>query len=136
MKVVIIDDKNLAPEGFAPELSKCIPFLPFKLDEEIPVHVEEQNPKRDGLAWNCAKYTDEGITPMAVTLSARDIDANVKYNRMNYWLFITLHQLAYIYFRRQRPEIAFEQLIFKTKTIDDECRVIAHDTLRIYKNKL
>jgi len=127
--IKVIDDKNLAPDGFARELSKCFALLPFKLDEEIPVYVEEHNFDSDGLAWNSAKYSDEGIIPMAITLFGRDIDANVKSDRMSYWLFITLHEFAHIYRRRQRPEVV------SSDNEEDECHRIAHDTLQVYKNK-
>ena len=127
--IKVIDDKNLAPDGFARELSKCFALLPFKLDKEIPVYVEEQNTDTDGsAAWSGAKYCGEEIIPMAITLFARDIDANVQYNRINYWLFITLHELAHIYYRQQRPEAVCEG-------IEDECNRVAHDTLQVYKNK-
>lgn len=124
--IKVIDPKNLAPEGFAGELSKCVALLPFKLDEEIPVYVEEHNFDSDGLAWNSAKYCGEGIIPMAITLFGKDIDDRVQHNRMNYWLLITLHEFAHIYYRRQRPEVVNNE---------GECTRVAHDTLQVYKNK-
>lgn len=127
--IKVVDDKNLAPDGFARELSKCFALLPFKLDEEIPVYVEEQNTETDGSAWSGAKYCGEEIIPMAITLFARDIDANVQDNRMSYWLFTTLHEFAHIYRRRQRPEVV------SSDNEEDECDRIAHDTLQVYKKQ-
>ena len=124
--IKVIDDKNLAPHGFARELSNCVALLPFKLDKEIPVYVEEHNFDSDALAWSGAKYCGERIIAMAITLFGKDIDARVQYNRMNYWLLVTLHEFAHTHYRRQRPGVVNNE---------DECDKIAHDTLQAYKNK-
>lgn len=125
--VKVVDPRNLAPDGFAGELSKCLGLLPFKVDTEIPICVEEHNVDSRALAWNGVDYRGEKLQ-MAIKLFARDIDANVKYNRMNYWLLIALHELAHIYYRHQRPESVLDDL-------ENECNTIAHDTLQVYKQK-
>ena len=122
-----VDHKNLAPPKFVAELSKCLALLPFELDEEIAVYVEEHNPSSEALAWNSVDYRGEQLE-MVITLYARDIDANVRYNRLNYWLFITLHELAHIWYRRQTPEAALSDN-------EDECNRIAHETLQAYKER-
>lgn len=124
--IKIVDSQNLAPDGFAAELSKCLGLLPFKVNTEIPICVEEHNVNSRDLAWNGVEYGEE--LQMTITLFARDIDANVRYNRMNYWLFITLHELAHIYYRQQDPESVLHNL-------EDECNRIAYDTLQVYKEK-
>ena len=121
----VIDPKNLAPGRFAEELYKCLDLLPFKLGDEIPILVEEHNIDSDALAWNGVDFYGEELQ-MVIKLFAGDIDARVKYNRLNYWLFITLHEFAHIHYRQQRPESVLDDL-------EDECNTIAHDILQVYK---
>ena len=125
--VKVIDPRNLTPDRFAGELCKCLDLLPFKLDGEIPIYVEEHNVDSNALAWNGVDYFGEELQ-MAITLFAGDINAKVQYNRINYWLFITLHELAHIHYRKQRPEAVLDDL-------EDECNTIAHDTLQVYKQR-
>ena len=125
--VKVVDPKNLAPDRFVGELSKCLDLLPFKLDDEIAIYVEEHNVDSNALAWNGVDYRGAELQ-MAIKLFARDIYANVQHNRINYWLFITLHEFAHVHYRQQRPEAALDDL-------EDECDTIAHDTLQAYKQK-
>jgi len=123
----VVDPGNLAPDGFEAELSKCWDLLSFEVGAENEIWVEEHNITSEGLAWNGAEYHG-GELRMGITLFARDIDANVRYGRMNYWLLIALHELAHVYYRQQMPEAALLDL-------GNECDTIAHNTLRVYKEK-
>jgi len=123
----VVDPNNLAPDRFVGELSECLEFLPFKVDDGIPIYVEEHNVSSNALAWNGVDYRGAELQ-MVVKLFAGDIDARVQYNRINYWLFITLHELAHIHYRQQRPEAALDDS-------EDECNTIAHDSLKAYKQK-
>lgn len=126
--VKVVDRKNLAPARFTAELSKCFPLLPFRFDREIPIYVEERNVESEAPAWNGVDYHAEELQ-MVIKLFAEDIDARVEHHRLNYWLFITLHELTHVYYRQQRPETVLCDL-------EDECNMIAHDTLQAYKDTI
>jgi hypothetical protein len=123
----VIDPNNLAPDRFVQELNKCLECLPFKIDESIPIIIEKHNTKSDALAWNGIDISSAELR-MVIKLFSSDIDARVQYNRLNYWLFVILHELAHINFREQRPESVLDNL-------EGECNTIAHETLQAYKQK-
>ncbi len=125
--VKVVDPNNLAPKGFEAQLLMCLEFLPFNLDMVIPICVEERNVESNGSAWNCVDYYN-GKLQMVIKLYSKEIYANVKYNRMNYWLFIALHELAHIYYRKEQPE----SVLYDSER---ECNTIAHNTLHEYKQR-
>jgi len=125
--VSIVDPNNLAPKELATELDKCLGLLPFEFSHEIIFLVEEHNTESNALAWNGVDYW-MGKPQMAVKLFARDIDAEVKYNRINYWLFIALHELIHIHYRHQQPASVLDDL-------EGKCNAVAHDILQAYKQR-
>lgn len=124
--VTLLDSDNLAPKGFREALEISLRCLPFAVDSNIPILVEKRNLQSDGLANNGAEQVGKDIC-MVIKLFAYDIDANVKYNRLNYWLLITLHEYAHVHFRSISPE----SVLFD---MEQQCTDIAHIALQKYKN--
>ena len=123
--VTLFDSENLAPKGFRKALEICLGVLPFAVDPAIPIYVEKRNIQFDGLANNGAECVGKDIR-MVIRLFADNIDANVKYNRLNYWLLITMHEYTHIYFR----DISPESVLFD---MEQQCTDIAHNALQKYK---
>lgn len=127
MGVVIVDRYNSAPPGFCTALNECLKYISFQVDTDVPIYIDRTNKETSGLAWNGTDLVD-GEFRMIIKLFADDIDANVQFNRMNYWLFITLHEFAHLYYRGIDPQNA-------ALDMEDQCSILAHEAIQRYKER-
>ena len=127
MYAIVIDPCNLAPSGFQSALSECLESVSFEVDTSVPIYIDRTNLETSGLAWNGVESVD-GQFQMIIKLFADDIEANVRYNRLHYWLFITIHEFAHIYFREINPQNAICDM-------EDECSTLGHEAIQKYKSR-
>jgi hypothetical protein len=123
----VIDQNNLAPAGFQTALSECLEFLSFEVDTNVPIYIDRINLETSGLAWNGVEFVN-GQFQMIIKLFADGIEANVRYNRLHYWLFVTIHEFAHIYFREISPQNAICDM-------EDKCSTLAHEAIQRYKSR-
>ncbi len=120
--ITVIDSSNLSPKNFAIAINECMDFLPVKVTREFKICIKDRNNRSKALGYEEAVLLEDSLI---ITLFGKDIDDYYKHrNRLEQWLFVTLHEIAHIYFSEQSP---------KQYESEEECHQIARDTLKAYK---
>ncbi len=120
--MIDVEDRlKLSPLEFKAALKECFSLLPFKLVKPVKVIVQQH---QDKIA-SPDKQVSLGFGDVwTVNLYAEGLNAAAPYNKLYFWLFATLSELAHVHRMERIPA---------SRGNDDECKKIAQETLQRYK---